>query len=160
MFPIHRILHPTDFSDRSEAAFRMACALARDHAASILVLHVSAPFVAYGDGLVTIPPVDYLDRLRETLRTIRPPEPNITVEHKLVEGDPSTEILRVAKETGTDLIVMGTHGWTGLTRLLMGSVAEHVVRKALCPVLTVKTPWPETKPEKPPVEKKEAVGSC
>jgi len=59
-----------------------------------------------------------------------------------VEGDVATEILRLAQETGSDLIVMGTHGRTGLARLLMGSVAEQVVRKAPCPVLTVKTPFP------------------
>ena len=60
------------------------------------------------------------------------------------EGDPATQIVRVAQETRCDLIVLGTHGRTGLGRLLMGSVAEQVLRKAPCPVLTVKTPFPET----------------
>jgi nucleotide-binding universal stress UspA family protein len=62
----------------------------------------------------------------------------------LQEGDPATEILRIAQECKCDLIVMGTHGRTGVARLLMGSVAEHVVRKAECPVLVVKTPLPKT----------------
>jgi nucleotide-binding universal stress UspA family protein len=61
----------------------------------------------------------------------------------MLEGDPTREIVRLAREKECDLIVMGTHGWTGLTRLLMGSVAEHVVRKAHCPVLTVKVPFAE-----------------
>src|SRR5262249_7953655 len=63
-----------------------------------------------------------------------------------VEGDPGREILRAARETGADLIVMGTHGRTGLTRLLTGSVAEKVLRKAPCPVLTVKTAVPKKTP--------------
>jgi nucleotide-binding universal stress UspA family protein len=58
----------------------------------------------------------------------------------LAEGDPAAEIIRAAQETGAELIVMGTHGRTGLQRLLMGSVAEQVLRKASCPVLTVKAP--------------------
>jgi nucleotide-binding universal stress UspA family protein len=66
------------------------------------------------------------------------------VERRLEEGLAVTEVLRVAQEVNADLIVMGTHGRTGLARLLMGSVAEQVLRKALCPVLTVKTPFPAT----------------
>jgi len=65
---------------------------------------------------------------------------NVRAERQLVEGDPVSEILRVAREMPADLIVMGTHGRTGLERLLMGSVAEEVLRKATCPVLTVKRP--------------------
>jgi nucleotide-binding universal stress UspA family protein len=65
------------------------------------------------------------------------------LEHRLVEGDAATVILQVATEIKCDLIVMGTHGRTGLSRLLMGSVAEQVVRNASCPVLTVKTPQHE-----------------
>jgi nucleotide-binding universal stress UspA family protein len=64
------------------------------------------------------------------------------VEHWIFQGDPATEILAAAEKIKCDLIVMGTHGRTGLGRLLMGSVAEQVVRKAPCPVLTVKTPLP------------------
>jgi nucleotide-binding universal stress UspA family protein len=62
------------------------------------------------------------------------------------EGDAATQIIRVAEETGCGLIVMGTHGRTALGRLLLGSVAGQVLRKAPCPVLTVKTPLPETSP--------------
>jgi hypothetical protein len=66
------------------------------------------------------------------------------------KGDPAEEILRVAEETKCDLIMIGTHGRTGLGRLLMGSVAEQVVRKAHCPVLTVKAPLQTELPTKPP----------
>jgi nucleotide-binding universal stress UspA family protein len=129
---------PADFSDNSQAAFRLACALARDYEARLLVLHVSTPFVAYGEGVVTAPPPDFTEELRARLQKIRPGDPRVTVEHKLVEGDPAAEILRVAREAGCDLILLGTHGRTGPSRLLMGSVAE-VVRRASCPVLAVKT---------------------
>jgi nucleotide-binding universal stress UspA family protein len=62
------------------------------------------------------------------------------VETRLLEGEPARTIVDLAREAGADLIVLGSHGRTGLDRLLMGSVAEHVVRKAGCPVLTVKSP--------------------
>ena len=61
---------------------------------------------------------------------------------RLLEGDPATAIVEAAEETGADLVVMGTSGRTGLTRLLMGSVAEEVLRHAPCPVLTVRGPVP------------------
>jgi nucleotide-binding universal stress UspA family protein len=141
MLTIRRILHPTDFSERSENAFRLACALARDYNAPLLVLHVQAPAVIYGEGMMAVPPPGYTESLRAQLEGVQAHDPRVVVEHKLVEGDPATEILRVAREAGCDLIVLGTHGWTGLRRLLMGSVAETVVRKAPCPVLTVKTPF-------------------
>jgi nucleotide-binding universal stress UspA family protein len=66
------------------------------------------------------------------------------VEHRLEEGDPVKGILRVARELARDLIVMGIHGRTGPNRLLMGSVAEQIVRKSVCPVLTIRTPLPES----------------
>jgi nucleotide-binding universal stress UspA family protein len=140
MLAIRKILHATDFSEHSENAFRLACALARDYAAPLVLLHVHSPFVAYGDGLVAALPPDFTDELREKLRATDPHDPRVVVERRLIEGDPAREIVRLAREAGCDLIVMGTHGRTGLGRLLMGSVAEAVVRKAPCPVLTVKTP--------------------
>lgn len=69
--------------------------------------------------------------------------PEVLVEHRLREGDAAAEILQVADEVGADLIVLGTHGRTGLGRVLMGSVAEAVLRRARCPVLTLKSPLPE-----------------
>jgi nucleotide-binding universal stress UspA family protein len=81
--------------------------------------------------------------LGDELNRMAIPDQQIRAERRLEEGDPVTHILRVARETSCDLIVMGTHGRTGLGRLVMGSVAEQVVRKALCPVLTVKMPQRE-----------------
>src|SRR5262245_5711295 len=145
MLAMKTILHPTDFSERSEFAFRLAYALARDHGARLMVLHVVSPAVLYGEGMVVLPPESYQQEAETKLRQLPTHDPKVSVVHKVAEGDPTREILRVAQEAKCDLIVMGTHGWTGLGRILMGSVAEGVVRKAPCPVLTVKMPVPQLK---------------
>ena len=72
---------------------------------------------------------------------------NVEAEERLAEGSPVAEILHLANAVGADLIVMGTHGWTGLSRMLMGSTAEGVIRRARCPVLTVRAPFPVTAAE-------------
>jgi nucleotide-binding universal stress UspA family protein len=152
VFAIRTILHPTDFSERSAAAFRLACSLARDHGATLIVLHVTAPDVYLADGMyIPLPPGQRLD-LKRRLEELRPEEGDVRVEHRLVEGGPAPEILKVAAEVPCDLVVMGTHGRTGLGRLLMGSVAEEVVRKAPCPVLTVKEPFAPADEAAEPVE--------
>jgi nucleotide-binding universal stress UspA family protein len=141
MLPFRTVLHPTDFSENSDYAFRLACALARDYGARLVILHAAVPpVVVYGEGVIPPEPGDYKDRLRERLQQLAAPDPKIKVEHRLVEGDAVTEILRTAEGTKADVIVMGTHGRTGLGRLLLGSVAEQVVRKAPCAVVTVKLP--------------------
>ncbi len=154
MLPIHTILHPTDFSAYSDDALRLSCSLARDYGARLVVLHVlERPVVAYA-GVMTAPPppppsAEERRSLQEQLQRVRPADPAITVEHVLEEGDPAAAVLAVARERACDLIVMGTHGRTGLRRLLMGSVAEQVLRGAPCPVLTVTSPQhPAPSPEK------------
>jgi nucleotide-binding universal stress UspA family protein len=139
MLAVKTILHPTDFSECSELAFRRACTLARDYGARLLVLHVAEPVVAVGgEGIVMLPPGSDLDSLQSQLQQIQSKDPEVKLEHRLAQGDAVTEILQVANDNACDLIVMGTHGRTGLRRLLMGSVAEQVVRKASCPVLTAR----------------------
>jgi len=141
MLPIHTILHPTDFSKQSEFAFQLACALARDYEAELFVVHVvTPPVVIYGEGVLPVEPEVYQEELREKLNRLHAEEPGVRVVHRLVEGQPVDEILHLAREIGCDLIVMGTHGRTGLGRMLMGSVAEKVVRMAPCPVVTVREP--------------------
>jgi nucleotide-binding universal stress UspA family protein len=144
MLPIRTILHPTDFSKSAQYAFRLACSLARDHGARLIVLHVAGP--EYADLYSGVPVVQQLEEhareLEEKLHRLKPRHFKLPVEHRLEKGIPADQILRVAQETNCDLIVMGTHGRTGLGRLLMGSVAEEVLRKSPCPVLTVKTPLP------------------
>jgi nucleotide-binding universal stress UspA family protein len=142
MLPIKTILHATDFSERSHNAFRLACALARDYKARLLVLHiVPTPVVGYPEGIILTQPEEYRAEARAKLQQMQPTDPAIVMERMLGDGDAATTIVDTAKNKECDLIVMGTHGWGGLTRLLMGSVAEAVVRRAPCPVLTVKTPF-------------------
>jgi nucleotide-binding universal stress UspA family protein len=142
MLAIRTILHPTDLSPLSGCAFRLACSLARDHGARLIVLFVNPPDVLLADSPYLPPPdpAQIWERLQDELEMLQSPDPAVVVEHVLKEGDPSEEILRTVQETDCDLIVMGTHGRTGVRRLLMGSVAEHILRKAACPVLTVKMP--------------------
>src|SRR5262249_42012810 len=147
MFPLRTILHATDFSPYSQYAFNLACALARDYRARLLVVHVKvAPTMLVGE-FGAVPAVgENDDAVRHELLALRPPS-GVSAEHILADGPPAAEIIRVAKENGCDLIVLGSHGRTGLARLLMGSVAETVVRKASCPVLVVKGPVPATASE-------------
>jgi nucleotide-binding universal stress UspA family protein len=147
MHPIKTILHATDFSEHSQCAFHLACALARDYSARLVALHVLAPpVVVYGEGVLPVVPVENQDLMRERLQSLATAIADVQVDDRLAEGDAANEILRVAKETNCDLIVLGTHGRKGLGRLLMGSVAEQVLRRATCPVLTAKaTPKPAAK---------------
>jgi nucleotide-binding universal stress UspA family protein len=151
MLAIKTLLHPTDFSERSTYAFHLACALARDYGARLVLLHVTTtPTIGYGEGLLPPDPELFVQEAREQLHRLAVPDGNVRAEHRLEEGEPVTEILRVAQEIHADLIVLGTHGRAGLGRLLMGSVAEQVVRKATCPVLTVKVPQPQLLPSAEP----------
>lgn len=143
MKSVQSILHPTDFSPRSSYSFRYACLLARELGARLIVLHVvpPPPVALDGEMIAYLPPSEkQREELREKLQEFQADEPTVAIEHFLKEGDPASVILHVAQITPCDLIVMGTHGRTGLARLLMGSVAEAVLRKAPCAVLTVKVP--------------------
>jgi nucleotide-binding universal stress UspA family protein len=137
------ILHPSDFSHCSRLAFQLAAALARAHGARLIILHVKqtlGPMVAYGKALAQLQPEEYQEWLDKNLHRFQVPDAAVLVEHRLSEGNAATEILRVAEETGSNVIVMGTHGRTGLKRLVLGSVTEAVLRKARCPVVAVKAP--------------------
>lgn len=148
MLAIRRILHPTDFSEHCRPAFAVACALARDYGAELVVFHVARlPLLTPVNGVLVPTPADEAEQARGQLEQVRPADPLVKVEHRLAEGDPAVEVLKAAGDLPADLIVMGTHGRGGLSRLLMGSVAEAVVRKAPCPVLTVKKPFPVSQPE-------------
>lgn len=154
MLQITTILHPTDFSPRSEHAFHLACSLAKENGARLIVLHVAEPPVVVPDSAMMVPPLPGgpLEALADKLHGMQPPDPRIRIEYLLEEGNPAAEILQVAQETKCDLIVLGTHGRTGLSRLLMGSVAEQVIRKATCSVLVVKPPASENPPVSQPGE--------
>jgi nucleotide-binding universal stress UspA family protein len=140
---IRKILMPTDFSDASIAALQMARDLARRFGASVTLFHVhQVPSYLYPDGMMPVPSTVLQDlersivaellRLAEQLRG-----EGVQVDTRHVIGSPVQEICRAADELEMDLIVMGTHGRTGLRHVIMGSVAEKVVRRAPCAVLTV-----------------------
>jgi nucleotide-binding universal stress UspA family protein len=145
MLTIKTILHPTDFSGYSKPAFHLACSLARDYHARLVVLHVAELPTAIGgaDMLVLPPEIDWA-ALHKQLDKLEPIVPGVKMERHLVQGDPIDAILEQAEENAADMIVLGTHGRTGIARLLMGSVAEQILRKANCPVVTVKYPLPHS----------------
>jgi nucleotide-binding universal stress UspA family protein len=152
MKPIKIILHPTDFSENSTSALELACSLARDQRARLILLHVvpPAPDVFWLEDFAARPRAEHLEEdlrayrneMEQKLHQLRVPDPGCPVERHLREGNVPAAILHMAEETMCDLIVMGTHGQTGPGRGLMGSVAEAVTRGAPCPVLTLSTPRP------------------
>lgn len=149
MINIKKILYPTDFSSYSNQAYFHAVALAEIHGATLTVLFVYTPDAA-AEG-----PRDLAESRRywqSQLEQIRPLNTTIPVQHIFLEGDPATEIVRYSRDAGMDLIVMGTHGRTGLDRLLLGSVAEKVMRDAPCSVMVVKLPRGISAPQKADVE--------
>ncbi len=143
MIALKRILVPIDFSETSEAALRYGVELARRFTARLYLLHVpehpgEAAEAEYPIGLFEMMQNAAHDRLghllsAEETRELRP-------ECAMRLGAPSEVIVRHAVEHEIDLIVMGTHGREGIARVLLGSVAEKVVRRASCPVLTVHHP--------------------
>jgi nucleotide-binding universal stress UspA family protein len=147
MTTINRILCPLDFSRFSRHALEQAVALARETGAEIRVLHACA--VAPVTDVVTVGAPIPLEpaRLPDTIRqevaqqlrdlTSEVEAAGLLVDTKIIERDPVTAIVESAERWPADLIVMGTHGREGFERLLLGSVAEKVLRKAPCPVLTV-----------------------
>ena len=145
---IQKILCPIDFSDCADHALRYATALAENFGAELTLLHVVAPVVAALPGETSLPGVLQTDidelveacreRLEQTVGKLA--ASGLAVQHQVLNGVPFIEIIRYARDSETDLIIMGTHGRTGLGHLLIGSVAERVVRKSPCPVLTIKHP--------------------
>ena len=139
MFPIRTILHPTDFSATSEAALVQACALAKDYGADIVVLHVWEPLIVMAGEKYPQVPANDVEETIARLDVLPIPDESVKVTRKVVVGEPPEVIVSEAKERPCDLIVMGTHGHSGLARVLLGSVAEGVLRHATCPVLTVRS---------------------
>lgn len=146
---ISRILCPTDFSDCSQAALPIACSLARDYGASLVLVHVRpAPEMIMGEfGSLPTPPMEPVESLMMRWRQLVPAEIASRVTTEIRDGNVADEILHAARESNCELIVLSTHGRSGLDRLLVGSVAESVLRKAICPVLTIKAPAPKSKLE-------------
>jgi nucleotide-binding universal stress UspA family protein len=145
---IRTILFPTDFSSCNEAALKLASTLAAESQALVYVAyvhdiqHLSASMgeAAY---LYESQWKEELTSAQSQLSQVLPTVPAVNYRHVLLSGSPVPELLQFADEHDVDLIVMGSHGRSGLSRLILGSVAEGVMRKAKCPVLVVKQPSPE-----------------
>ncbi|MFT5134399.1 MAG: nucleotide-binding universal stress UspA family protein [Gammaproteobacteria bacterium] len=143
MINIQHILHPTDFGDNSSEALKYACSLATQFSANLHVLNVVQDINVIVGPLGGVVPMDFnqkqLQIANEKIGEIPDKIINFRgdITRNVVEGTPFVEIIRYAKDNVIDLIVMGTHGYSGLEHFLIGSVAENVVRKAPCPVLTV-----------------------
>ena len=136
MIRVNHIIYPTDFSSYANQAYFHAVGLAETYRAALTVVHVYTPTNNPG----ALPPAAAREYWRRQLEQVRSANPTIAVSHVLLEGDPATEIVGYATEAGADVIVLGTHGRTGVDRLVIGSVAERVMRGASCSVLVVKLP--------------------
>lgn len=141
---VRKIILPVDFSHADDQALILASSLAESWDARLLIVHVEEPPLAYGGGEMYygLPEPRTADLVR-MLEAIVPKVAGVAYEHRLITGEPSEAIVRLAENEAADMIVMGTHGRTGFSRLLMGSVAEAIVRTAKCPVLTLKQPAEE-----------------
>ncbi len=144
---IRTILLPTDFSECGNYALSYATSLARKFSASIICVHVIEPIVptvGYSGMTEPLPIADITEQLEDSAERELPKLAEcdecagIDLEELIVHGEAASEIVRVAKERRVDLIVIASHGRTGIGRILFGSTAEAVVRHAACPVLVVK----------------------
>lgn len=139
MIEFNHILVPTDFGDAASRAADVALDLATKYHAKVTLVHAfNIPALTYADAYPL--PVDTMthaaeEALRKSLAPLRERYPNTSA--VLVKGEPWEEILAVAKDHHADMIVMGTHGRRGLSRVLLGSVAEKIVRLSPIPVVTV-----------------------
>jgi nucleotide-binding universal stress UspA family protein len=147
--PIKRIMVATDFSEGSDAAMERAFELARTLGASLDIVHVlDTALLAAPAALGAMPLVEPEALMSEidtalSARVEMAHKAGLVCQSDALDGFPPKEIVRHAQKTGADLIVVGTHGRTGVAHAIMGSVAERVVQRSSCPVLVIP---PERRP--------------
>lgn len=156
---VTRILVPIDFSPSARAALEYAAYLAGRLGAAVEVLHAYEPPGYVGPDTLAVLPIaashqewtETRAELERQIGALLAGIPGLPASRTLLveAGEPADTILRVASEVGADLVVMGTHGRTGLSRLLIGSVAEAVLRRSPCPVLTLRVAQKDHRPEMP-----------
>ncbi len=137
---IDNILCPIDFSELSDSVTEQASIIARRHGGTLHFVHVYEPVFAdgYMEGMVPLPVSPDFDGLRERLQEFKPTGLNETpCCHELLVGFPASSLIHYAATNDIDLIVIGTANRSRLDRILMGSVAESVMKAAPCPVLTL-----------------------
>jgi len=144
---IKKVLVPIDFSDYSKSSLRYAVNFAKQFNAEIFLIYVLEPVIYPPDfsmGQIAIPSInaEWGERAREELENLAKTEipEGINVKTILKNGKPFLEIIDTASEENIDLIIIATHGHSGVEHILFGSTAEKVVRKAPCPVLTLREP--------------------
>ncbi len=145
MFPttLQRILVPIDFSDLSDQAFEAAVTLAHTSGARLMLMHAfETPYLAGEAGFSEADLVSSMERHADqhlALRAAKAERQRVRCEIFTRVGKPHVEILKVIEQKEPDLVVMSTHGWTGLKHAVLGSVTERVVQRSRCPVLVLPT---------------------
>ena len=141
---IKSILFPTDFSEFNEAALEFASRLAAESGATLYIVHADdmeqIAAVMFDTGYPFPGDQETRREFHQKLEKVVPTLPGVKYQHFYLRGTATGEIVGFAEKYDVDLIVMASHGRTGLRRLLMGSTAENVIRQAPCPVLIVKEP--------------------
>ena len=147
MIHLKRILVPTDFSESAHHALRYAISLAQEFHAEIALLHVVEDVaVGYASDLFPVPMAEVFQEISSFARkeiaalATEVRSHGVEARESVIQGKPSAEILRIAREDAVDMIILGTHGRGVLDHALFGSTTERVVRKAPCPVLTCRLP--------------------
>jgi nucleotide-binding universal stress UspA family protein len=145
MIKLKKVLVPTDFSESARHAFTYGVSFAREYGAELVLLHVVENLtVGYASDLFPVPMAEVFQEISGYAKTelaklgAQAREKGIVVQEQVVMGKPSAEIIRFAHENAVDMIVLGTHGKGMLDQALFGSTTERVVRRAPCPVLTVR----------------------
>lgn len=149
MFPVKKIVAPTDFSEASFEGLKAANELARVFSAEIRLINVVSPILMVPDAPATFDVLAYqrgaVESAKKGLNDLARNKfaSGLAVAPLVMEGSPAESIVRAAEESRADIIVIATHGQTGWRRFIFGSVAERVVRLASCAVLTVQVPHGE-----------------
>jgi nucleotide-binding universal stress UspA family protein len=145
MIKLKKVLVPTDFSESARHALTYGISFAREYQAELVVLHVVENLtVGYASDLFPVPMAEVFQEISGYAKAELAKlgavarDKKVQVVEQVVQGKPSAEIIRFAKETEVDMIVLGTHGKGMLDQALFGSTTERVVRRAPCPVLTVR----------------------
>ena len=145
MIKLRKVLVPTDFSESARHALTYGTSFAREYEAELTLLHVVENLtVGYASDLFPVPMQEVFQEISGYAKTelaklgAQAREKNVSVVEHVAQGKPSAEIIRFARETEIDMIVLGTHGKGMLDQALFGSTTERVVRRAPCPVLTVR----------------------
>ena len=139
---IRKIIYATDFSSCCDTAMQYATAFASAANARLLIVHVDdeTPGLVIGNvGYGYLPQIDQIAQQQlEKLKSIKPESATVVYEHHFLRGNVADEIINFSQEQEADLIVIGSHGASGIGRLLLGSVAEAIIRRSTCPVLAVR----------------------